>query len=167
MSETLPRAGLFKRLAAIVYDFLIVVALLMLATAVTLIAVNLLVNAQWLDISEYTEPSVYLNNQWWFKLILALCVWGFFAWFWYDGGQTLGMRAWRLKVLDQNGHAAQFKQCALRALFALGGLGNLMILMNPKRKLALQDKLTQTQVVVLTKAQNKQVYLRGIEDPNR
>jgi ribosomal protein L31E len=35
----------------------------------------------------------------------------------------------------------------------------------PKTKLSLQDRLTNTEMVVLTKEANRQVYLRGIEEP--
>ena len=162
-----PRAGFFKRVAAIVYDFLIVVALAMLVTVVTLIIVHLLSANGVLDISEYQDPSAFLNAQWWFKVELLISIWLFYAWFWYDGGQTLGMRSWRLMLLSDNNEPLTLKRTGLRALYALLGLGNILVLFTRKNRQALQDKLTQTKVVVLTKDANKKVYLRGIEDPNQ
>lgn len=161
------RAGFFKRIAAIIYDFLVVVALAMLVTILNLLLVNGLVSFELLTLGEGVEPSAFLNKQWWFQLELLLSVWLFYAWFWYDGGQTIGMRAWRLKVESDNNSPLTLKRTALRALFALLGLGNLLVIFTPKKKLSLQDKLTQTRVVVLSKEDNKRVYLKGIEDPKQ
>lgn len=76
------------------------------------------------------------------------------------------MRSWRLKLQSADGQPLTFARCVLRALYAIGGLGNLLVLFTPNTKLALQDKLTGTEVVVLTKEANKRVYLRGVEDPD-
>lgn len=161
------RAGFFKRLAAMIYDWLAVIALMMLVTIVNLAVVHLLTLYAGLDISGYTDQSDFLNNQWWFQIELVLWVWLFYAWFWHDGGQTIGMRAWRLKLQRIDGKTVELKRGLLRALYSLLGLGNLLVLFTPKTKLSLQDKLTKTEMIVLTKEQNKQIYLRGIEDPNR
>lgn len=166
MSDSFPRAGFFKRIFVIVYDLLAVIALSMLLMVVNLIVLNLVEGWGWVDISGYLDHSAYLNDQWWVKLEVLLMVWFFYAWFWYDGGQTIGMRAWRLKVRSTTDAPLTLKRAALRALYAGFGLGNLLVLFTPKTRLALQDKLTDTEVIVLTKAANKQVYLRGIEDPN-
>lgn len=167
MSESFPRAGFIKRLFVIVYDLLAIIAVLMLTTVLNFIAISLLEGNGLISLGDYVDHSAYLNAQWWFKLELALVIWFFYTWFWYDGGQTLGMRAWRLKLQSTSGASLTLKQTALRALLSLGGLGNLMVLFTPKSKLALQDKLTNTEVVILSKDANKRVYLRGVEDPNR
>ena len=158
-----PRAGFFKRIAAIVYDFLVVVTLAMLVTAINLIFVHILMSYELLVLESSMEPSQFLNEQWWFQVELVLCIWFFYAWFWYDGGQTIGMRAWRLKVESDSEQPLTLTRTMLRALYALFGLGNIWVLFTRKNKQALQDKLTQTKVVVLTKDANKQVYLRGVE----
>ncbi|NVK25926.1 MAG: RDD family protein [Gammaproteobacteria bacterium] len=161
-SNSFPRAGFFKRIAAIVYDFLVVVTLAMLVTALNLLVIHLLSSYQLLNLAG-EEPSQFLNAQWWFQLELVLAVWLFFAWFWYDGGQTIGMRAWRLKVESDNEQPLTLKRTLLRALYALLGFGNLWVLFTRKNKQSLQDKLSQTRVVVLSKQANKAVYLRGVE----
>lgn len=157
-----PRAGFFKRIAAIVYDFLVVVTLAMLVTAINLMLVHLLTSYELLALNGM-EPSQYLNAQWWFQLELVMAIWLFYAWFWYDGGQTIGMRAWRLKVESDSEDPLTLKRTMLRALYALFGLGNLWVFFTWNNKQALQDKLTKTRVVVLSKDANKQVYLRGVE----
>ena len=166
MSEQFPRAGFFKRIFVIVYDLLAVIALAMLVTVINLVLVRLVENMGWISMEGFTDHSSFLNKQWWFKLELLLVVWFFYAWFWYDGGQTIGMRAWRLRVQSTNGQRLTLRRAALRALYAAGGLGNLLVLFTPKSKLALQDKLTDTEVIVLSKDANKRIYLRGVEDPN-
>lgn len=167
MSESYPRAGFFKRIFVIVYDWLAVIALAMLLTVLNLMLLAGLEGLGWLDISGYTDHSQFLNQQWWFKIEMLLAVWFFYAWFWYDGGQTLGMRAWRLKVQSTSEQPLTLKRAFLRALYAGFGLGNLLVLFTPKTRLALQDKLTDTEVVVLTKEANKKVYLRGVEAPDQ
>lgn len=167
MSDGFPRAGFIKRLLVIVYDLLAVIALLMLTTVANFVVISLLEGNGLVSIDGYVDHSAFLNDQWWFQFELVFVTWFFYAWFWYDGGQTLGMRSWRLKLQSANDKPLTLKRCALRALLALGGLGNLLVLFTPKTKLALQDKLTDTEVVVLTKEANKRVYLRGVEEPNK
>lgn len=159
------RAGFFKRLAAMVYDWLAVIALSMLVTIINLIIVSYGADFGLFDLTSYDDPSAYLNDQTWFQVELVLWVWLFYAWFWHDGGQTIGMRAWRLKLQRLDGQPLELTRSFKRAAYSLFGLGNLMLLVNPKKKLSVQDALTKTEMIVLTKEQNKQIYLRGIEDP--
>lgn len=166
-TQDFPRAGFFKRIAAIIYDSLIVVVLAMVVTFINLIIISSLNSNGIIDISGYQDPSAYLNAQWWFKIEIVLAIWFFYAWFWYDGGQTLGMRSWRLKLESDNDKPLTFTRTGLRAIYSLLGLGNLMVLFTRNNKLALQDKLTKTRVVVLTKDANKKVYLRGVEGPGQ
>lgn len=167
MSEVFPRAGFFKRIAAIIYDWLAIVAIAMLVTVLNLILVQVLVSYQLLTLPLEVEPSTYLNKSWWFQIELALVTWFFYAWFWHDGGQTLGMRAWRLKVQMQSGQPLTLKTAWIRGFYSVLGLGNLLVLFTPKTRFALQDRLSNTEVVVLSKNANRQVYLRGVEAPNR
>ncbi len=78
----------------------------------------------------------------------------FYAVFWSRGGQTLGMRAWRLKVQHPNGQNLSFLTALARVIWSLLGLGNLRILLDGD-KLALQDTLTRSEVVVLSKEANQ------------
>ncbi|GHB79228.1 RDD family protein [Psychrosphaera saromensis] len=165
MSEIYPRAGFVKRLAVIVYDLLAVIALAMLLSLINLGGLFALESFGLFTLTGYQDHSAYLNQQWWYKVETIAVIWGFYAWFWHDGGQTLGMRAWRVKIQSTNDEPVSFIRAAKRALFALFGLGNILVLLMPKTKLSLQDRLTNTEMVVLTKEANKQVYLRGIEEP--
>lgn len=47
----------------------------------------------------------------------------FFGWFWTHGGQTLGMRAWKIRLCSKDGGPVGWKQAGLRFSAALFGLG--------------------------------------------
>lgn len=96
----------------------------------------------------------------WFSTII-----GFYWFFWKRAGQTIGMRAWRLKVVTNNQSRANnfdfshrsltHKQCLIRIFLApislgLGGLGYIWCLFN-KDRAAWHDIISQTRVVVLPK----------------
>lgn len=62
----------------------------------------------------------------------------FFGWFWTHGGQTLGMRTWRIRVQTRDGRAISWTQALLRFLTALVswgalGLGFWWSLWDPER----------------------------------
>jgi|SRR5690606_4004926 len=89
---------------------------------------------------------------------LALII-GFFVYFWRRGGQTLGMRAWRLKIQSANGERPSYTQCLLRcALAALSmaalGLGYLWCLFDPRGQ-TFHDRFSQTETLVQPKSSPK------------
>src|SRR5690606_20412098 len=95
----------------------------------------------------------------WFQLYSVFWFFWFYLYFWYKGGQTLGMRAWRLFLVQQDGAAISFKQAVVRAVTALLGLGNFWLWLRWGKGLALQDQLSNTQVIVLTKEQSNLLNL--------
>ena len=46
--------------------------------------------------------------------ILIIASWGFYAWFWRHGGQTLGMQAWKLLARDVGKKPMTMKQTVIR-----------------------------------------------------
>jgi uncharacterized RDD family membrane protein YckC len=86
--------------------------------------------------------------------LLILETWGFYAWFWLHGGQTLGMRAWRLELRGADDKAPRPMQtmqrfAAAMLSWALLGLGWLMAAVPPHR--TLHDRLSGTEVLVRPK----------------
>ena len=79
----------------------------------------------------------------------------FFIWFWSRSGQTLGMKAWRLRVQNQDGTRISKVIALKRIVPTLFGLGNLAVIIDRKNRLSLQDRVTDTEVVVLSLAVNK------------
>lgn len=94
--------GLARRLAAIVYDTLILTAVMIPATAL------------WLP---FTKAAIEPATRW-FQLYLASILLSYFVGFWWRRGQTIGMVAWRFRVVADDGAAVTLMQAALRALTA-------------------------------------------------
>ncbi|MCC7121242.1 MAG: RDD family protein [Gammaproteobacteria bacterium] len=55
-----------------------------------------------------------------FHLALLLAAWGYFAGCWRRGGQTLGMKSWRIRVVDAgSGAPLSWRQASLRFIVAV------------------------------------------------
>lgn len=154
-----PRAGFFRRLAAWVYDVLLAIAVYMIAGFVSFFIFYLLVKFQLLNMHGYHHDIDLLMNTPWLKYSNE--VWKlswvsfFFIYFWAKSGQTLGMRAWRLRVQNYDGTLISKTIGIKRLLFTFLGLGNIAVIFDRKNKLSLQDRLTKTEVVVISLAANK------------
>jgi uncharacterized RDD family membrane protein YckC len=134
-------AGFFRRLGAIFYDSLLVIPLLMAAGALVVVPFHAYVQTVW-------GLTLY-------RVFLFFVVFGFFGWFWVHGGQTLGMRAWRLRLVDLNGERVSWKTafkryCLAWISFLAAGLGFLWIL-NDRERCAWHDRLSRTRVKLLPK----------------
>lgn len=96
---TLP-APLWRRLTAAIYDGLLLLAIWMVAALA-----EVLVRDQLLGL----ERNAALQFAYFFAVGLA-----FFGWFWTHGGQTLGMRAWKLRVRDADGGPLRWSHASAR-----------------------------------------------------
>lgn len=159
---TSERTGFFRRLASLIYDGLVVIAFAMLTTVIYLLLVQGVVSLGWLDMGNaediadfiQTDPVLYILRD-----VLLVCVsLLFFGYFWSKSGQTIGMRAWRMQVRRLDGTTPSFWRSVWRSAASILGLGNLLVLVNPKQKRALQDYLSDCEVVTLSKEDNKKVY---------
>lgn len=112
-SSELPPVGLLRRLAAIVYDLLLVVALLLTATALALWGCVLALGTE-----AVTAHNPLLGNPL-FSIFLFLVCFGFYAWFWTHGGQTLGMQAWKIRVQCRTGAPLTWLQAMRRFSMAI------------------------------------------------
>ena len=140
MADLVTPAPLSRRLLAAVYDLLLLLGVFGVLTAVLAIGSGFAGAAP--------APRVLLAIYW---LVAFL----FFAWFWTHGGQTLGMRAWRLKVRRVDGSrlhwpAACWRYAAAWLSWAPLGLGVAWCLIDPRRR-AWHDALSDTEVVLLPK----------------
>ncbi|WP_350314587.1 RDD family protein [Pseudoalteromonas sp. TB43-MNA-CIBAN-0091] len=162
MSAEFPRAGFWRRFASLVYDTLAIIAFAMLTVVLYLFAIQGLISLDVIalngaeDVSARIQDSLLLSGIRSSLLVLVGLV--FFGYFWTKSGQTIGMRAWRLKVQTHQGNLISWPQAIIRSISALLGLGNLVVLVDFKNKKALQDYLSKTEVVTLTKEENKRVY---------
>jgi len=146
-----PRAVLLRRLASLLYDGFIVGAIWMLIGFILQLVVGP-DTSQLIDGQVQTDPV--LDNIL-FVLMVVSCA-GFFLWFWTRGGQTVGMLAWRIKVVDLEDRNISVRQAGLRFLlawpaFSLLGAGYLCLYIDAQGD-ALHDKLSGTKVVVVPKS---------------
>ncbi|TLU67337.1 RDD family protein [Thalassotalea litorea] len=148
-----PRAGFRRRFGSWVYDALVAIAVYMCAGAVSFGIFGALYSAGIIDSQGFSHPIDLQQNSLLWSLIIY--VWNlswvsfFFVYFWARSGQTIGMRAWRLKVQNQDGSLISKTTGIKRLIFTLFGLGNLLVIVDRHNKLSLQDRYTDTEVVVL------------------
>ena len=139
-------AGLLRRLGAMLYDGLLLLALLMVATGLFLPLTG----------GEAISPRDNPVLEFVYRAVLALLTVGFFGIFWTRRGQTLGMASWRVRVEREDGARLTWGDALRRLAAALLswlplGLGFLWILVDPQRR-AWHDRLSRTRVVVVPKA---------------
>jgi uncharacterized RDD family membrane protein YckC len=137
--------GLLRRLAAVLYDSLLLLALMMVVTALLLPLTG----------GEAIDPRRHPALEWAYRALLLVTVVGFFGAAWTRGGQTLGMASWRLKVLREDGGpltwADTVRRLAAAVLSWLAlGLGWLWLLVDPARR-TWHDRLSRTRVVLVEK----------------
>jgi uncharacterized RDD family membrane protein YckC len=118
---TAPRpAALWRRLAAMVYDFFLVFAIWIVVGFVVMSALGI-------D-KVQAEQGLRPLHQWLLFAGEILSAVLFFGWFWTFSGQTLGMQAWHVKVESLDGSPLRWKQVLQRLVvapfaLALGGIG--------------------------------------------
>lgn len=134
-------APLWRRLTAATYDSLLLAGLWLAA-----------IFSAWLVAHAFGEgilPPAFV------RAYLFTLTFGFFGWFWTHGGQTLGMRAWRLQVRRDDGRPLDGTTTMLRFAVAivswsLAGLGMIWCLIDARRR-SWHDIAAGTEVVVLPK----------------
>ncbi|RUO29441.1 RDD family protein [Aliidiomarina sanyensis] len=151
---TFPRAGFWRRIGAIIYDLLVITAVIMFAAGAGLAVVVGLEVAGLITLAEGQDHAGVVQGNPLFTLYIIGVIILFYAGFWRRGGQTLGMRAWRMRVQNTDGSRVSWKQALIRTLTALLGLGNFWVLFS-REKLALQDKVAGCEVVVLSVEANQ------------
>ncbi|WP_018693411.1 RDD family protein [Algicola sagamiensis] len=151
MTIPYPRAGFRRRFAALIYDSLVAISVFAVTHFIVfaIVAVAYVINPT--IIGEYADVGAYLTQARWHKAVLFLAVCYFFIWFWTHGGQTIGMRAWRLRVQNEDGTLISAAQGITRLVFAFGGLGNVILIVNRKQKKSVQDYLSHSEMIVLKK----------------
>lgn len=128
---------IFRRLAAIIYDALIVAALLIIAT----LGLQLIFNQG----QAFSPGNIYYQG---FLIVLML---GYFLYFWNTSGQTIGMAAWKIILMPLYGKKPSYQQLVLRMLVAIPsffcfGIGFWWLFFN-KEKATLYDRCSATRLM--------------------
>jgi uncharacterized RDD family membrane protein YckC len=134
-------ATLLRRLGAMLYDGLLVTAVLMLATVPF--------------VAERGGETVEPDDNFLYQLSMLVVMYLFFVFFWTRGGQTLGMRAWRLRLETGGGGIPSIPIASLRFFVAIVslipfGLGFLWQLWD-KDKLTWHDRIAGTRMLYYPK----------------
>jgi uncharacterized RDD family membrane protein YckC len=155
IKSTVPKnAGFFLRLAAWFYDFLIIVAILILGAGVlvsigeALIKLGVVHHENYLDTADFLSHHPIASPL--FTAYLALIWLGFFVFFWRRG-QTLGMRAWGLAIVDLQGGKITVTQALIRLFTSAFGLANLAALIDPQNR-GFQDIWAKTYIIKVKKS---------------
>ena len=102
----------WRHMLALLYDTFLIIPLIMAANALLMaIYVNLFMNFD--TTQEIRLPAGAV------QVVVILCIALFYWIFWRRGGQTLGMQAWRIKLVSNEGAQLTTPQIALRLVGAL------------------------------------------------
>ena len=144
MSRDYPNASLIRRGAAMTYDALLILAIMMIGS---------------LPISALDPGNGgvgLISNHWLrfiYQLYLYYLIFVFYFVFWRIKGQTLGMQVWKIKTIDEGGDIMSPGQCVLRFALAtpaivLCFLGFLWALFD-KDRLTVYDRLSHSRVIYM------------------
>ncbi len=141
INEKPRNAGLFRRLFAIFYDTFLLTAILFIITAIAM-ALN---HGQAIEAGSRFH-FIYM------LLILGAC-YLYFSWLWINGGQTLGMKTWRIKIISSCEQPVNWKTTAIRFAVAMiswgaGTLGFLWALFDKKNR-CWHDLISKTELLDL------------------
>lgn len=100
--KPLQAPSLYRRLAALLYESIVLFGVTWLAALLYGLTVS-------------QRSGVMDRHGLQAVIFLTLAI--YFIGFWLRPGQTVAMRAWRLRVVDANGHALRFSRAGLRFVF--------------------------------------------------
>ncbi|SFV76086.1 putative transmembrane protein [hydrothermal vent metagenome] len=127
--------SLLRRLGAIAYDIFLAFSLAFFIIGVVLI----------LFFDKQAQNDLLIFG------IALITIYFYFTWSWVKGRQTLGMKAWKFQVKQNNGENITQKQAFIRFVlaivsFSIVGLGFVYQLFN-KNNLTFHDKYSNTRLI--------------------
>ncbi|MGY8813162.1 MAG: RDD family protein [Gammaproteobacteria bacterium] len=125
--------SLIRRLAAIFYDSLLLIAVLFAATIILL---------------PFSEGKAIESENLLFFIYLSTCSYFFFVWQWTHGGQTLGMRTWKIKLFSMDSGPINWSVASKRFFLAMvswlfAGAGFIWVIFDPD-KYSFHDRYSGT-----------------------
>ena len=128
---------IWRRLASILYDSLLVLAILIIMS-IPFFSFNLEEN---FSLKIIVQVYYYLITQY------------FFVWFWVNNEGTLGMKTWKIKIVCEDGNKISYKEAIIRfntaiLSFIFFGLGFLISFLRKDKK-CLHDFISKTVLVKL------------------
>jgi uncharacterized RDD family membrane protein YckC len=136
VSQRAQPASLRRRALALIYEALLLVALLLIGSLPFVMVAR---DAGWAD----ARPL--------FQVYLMALTGAYYAWQWKRGGQTLALKTWRLRIVTRDGRPLTWAHALKRFAIALPGTlllgaGFLWALLD-REGLFLHDRLAGTKIV--------------------
>tara|TARA_R110001599_G_scaffold12245_1_gene57448 strand:+ start:808 stop:1293 length:486 start_codon:yes stop_codon:yes gene_type:complete len=114
--DDLAPVGVIRRFAAMFYDFILCIALMMVMTGLYMMIANTLLGGDTYKTMNDSGQSVhdpFLSS------ILFISLYVFFGFFWTKNGQTLGMQVWHIRVQNKDNTTISWNQALLRFLMGI------------------------------------------------
>ncbi|MBT68321.1 MAG: RDD family protein [Thiotrichales bacterium] len=127
----------FRRIGSISYDLFLVFSFVFFIAGIVILVNN-------------KEP---ITNPYFFFLVTLPAIYAYFSISWVKGKQTLGMRAWKFEITQEDGDNITYRQSAIRFLLAvisLAGVGFIFQFLN-KNKLPIHDYYSKTYLMSIYK----------------
>ena len=102
--KTICRPSFFKQIACMLYDTLLLLSVLLAASAIAV---------------TFNSGRAFEQGNPFFISYLLMVSFLFYGWFWTHGGQTLGMQSWKIKLISRHGSSISWQQAGLRFATAL------------------------------------------------
>jgi uncharacterized RDD family membrane protein YckC len=99
-----PKPSFFRYLAIIFYDALLLLAVLFFATLLIL---------------PFNAGIAFSPEQFLYPAYLVLVSFLYYGWFWTHGGQTLGLKAWKARVVSSQSQPITWRQALCRYVSAI------------------------------------------------
>jgi uncharacterized RDD family membrane protein YckC len=130
------QCSMLKRLAAMLYDGLCLFSLFFLVTLILVV---------------FTNGEAIADNNLIYNLLLFFIAYLYFVWHWVNGGRTLGMRAWHIKLVNRGMDQISWRNATTRFFLALlslvsFGLGFTWAFFD-KEKLTFHDRYSNTRLI--------------------
>ncbi|MFK5969263.1 MAG: RDD family protein [Candidatus Marithrix sp.] len=134
MEKNSSSVGILRYFAVIFYDGLLLFSVLFLATAIA-----------------YPITDGQVNVM--FQVYLLAVGFFYFAWSWVNGGQTLGMKAWRVRLVTSDDEPISLRHCLLRFSISIlswliFGIGFIWAFFNRQHR-TWHDLISNTHLIVL------------------
>jgi uncharacterized RDD family membrane protein YckC len=133
--EAAPPASLRTRIASLVYEVMLLLAVLFVSSYLFLVFAR--------DAQSGWQRIL-------FQMYLLTVCGIYFVFCWSRTGQTLPMKTWRLRVVTQNGSPPNPRHALLRYLLAVPGMltgASILWACFDREKLFLHDRLARTRIV--------------------
>lgn len=120
--------GFLQNIVICIYDFMLVFSVLFFMSV---------------PVHIFTDGEAIINNMF-YKIYLLFIVILYYSWFWIKHNQTLGMKAWKTYLVNDNqDNKIKFSQTILRIVVSILG-GHILLLFNSR---SLHDIISKTRIM--------------------